>query len=151
MFDPDDKISGGQGFIYASSIVVAMKKKKLKDKDLEGGSTAEVKGIKASCKVVKSRYAKPFEKVDVFIPYDVGMHPYSGLFELFEKVGLLTKVGNRYKYVSKETGEEIIEFRKAWNSNTDLLDMVMKEFNEEDMAIEVEDAEVVTDEDLVNG
>ena len=26
MFDPDDKISGGQGFIYASSIVVAMKK-----------------------------------------------------------------------------------------------------------------------------
>ena len=30
MFDPDDKISGGQGFIYASSIVVAMKKLKLK-------------------------------------------------------------------------------------------------------------------------
>ena len=26
MFDPDDKISGGQGFIYASSIVVAMRK-----------------------------------------------------------------------------------------------------------------------------
>ena len=26
MFDPDDKISGGQGFIYASSIVIAMKK-----------------------------------------------------------------------------------------------------------------------------
>ena len=31
MFDPDDKISGGQGFIYASSIVVAMKKLKLKE------------------------------------------------------------------------------------------------------------------------
>ena len=29
MFDPDDKISGGAGFIYASSIVVAMKKLKL--------------------------------------------------------------------------------------------------------------------------
>ena len=29
MFDPDDKISGGQGFIYASSIVVAIKKLKL--------------------------------------------------------------------------------------------------------------------------
>ena len=29
MFDPDDKISGGQGFIYASSIVVAMKKMKM--------------------------------------------------------------------------------------------------------------------------
>ena len=31
MFDPDDKISGGQGFVYASSIVVAMKKLKLKE------------------------------------------------------------------------------------------------------------------------
>ena len=31
MFDPDDKISGGAGFIYASSIVVAMKKMKLKE------------------------------------------------------------------------------------------------------------------------
>ena len=31
MFDPDDKISGGQGFIYASSIVIAMKKLKLKE------------------------------------------------------------------------------------------------------------------------
>jgi len=30
MFDPDDKISGGQGFIYASSIVVAIKKTKTK-------------------------------------------------------------------------------------------------------------------------
>jgi hypothetical protein len=34
MFDPDDKISGGQGFIYASSIVVAMKKMKLKEEFL---------------------------------------------------------------------------------------------------------------------
>ena len=31
MFDPDDKISGGQGFIYASSIVVAMRKLKTKN------------------------------------------------------------------------------------------------------------------------
>ena len=31
MFDPDDKISGGQGFIYASSIVVALQKLKLKE------------------------------------------------------------------------------------------------------------------------
>jgi RecA/RadA recombinase len=37
MFDPDDKISGGSGFIYASSIVVAMKKLKLKE-DEDGNS-----------------------------------------------------------------------------------------------------------------
>lgn len=139
MFDPDDKISGGQGFIYASSIVIAMKKKKLKDKDLEGGSTADVKGIKASCKVTKSRYAKPFEKVDVFIPYDVGMDPYSGLFELFEKTGVFTKVGNRYKYVSKDTGEETVQFRK--HMTHEFFDTVMSEFNDDDFEVVVTDIE----------
>lgn len=149
MFDPDDKISGGQGFVYASSIVVAMKKKKLKDKDLEGGSTSEVKGIKAACKVVKSRYSKPFETVDVFIPYDEGMHPHSGLFELFEKTGLLTRQGNKYKYVSKETGEEIVEFRKEWNTNTKLLDMVMSEFSMQDLKVEAESIEEVDENEEV--
>jgi predicted metal-dependent peptidase len=47
MFDPDDKISGGQGFIYASSIVVAMKKLKLKE-DEDGNKISEVKGIMES-------------------------------------------------------------------------------------------------------
>ena len=60
MFDPDDKISGGQGFIYASSIVVAMKKLKLKE-DSEGNKISDIRGIRAACKVVKSRYAKPFD------------------------------------------------------------------------------------------
>ena len=62
MFDPDDKISGGQGFIYASSIVVAMKKLKLKV-DADGNKTSQVHGIRAACKVMKTRYAKPFEGV----------------------------------------------------------------------------------------
>ena len=46
MFDPDDKISGGQGFIYASSIVVAMKKLKLKE-DEDGNKVSDVRGIRA--------------------------------------------------------------------------------------------------------
>ena len=72
MFDPDDKISGGQGFIYASSIVVAMRKLKLKE-DEDGNKTTDVKGIRAACKVMKTRYAKPFESVQVKIPYDLSL------------------------------------------------------------------------------
>jgi hypothetical protein len=93
MFDPDDKISGGQGFIYASSIVVAMKKMKLKE-DEDGNKVSEVNGIRAGCKVMKTRYAKPFEGVQVKIPYTTGMSPYSGLTDLIEKKGLLKKEGN---------------------------------------------------------
>jgi RecA/RadA recombinase len=128
MFDPDDKISGGSGFVYASSMVVAMKKLKLKV-DADGNKTSQVHGIRAACKVMKTRYAKPFEGVQVEIPYSTGMDPYSGLFDLFEGKKLLEKVGNRYKYVSSE-GEEIIEFRKHWTG--EFLEKVMADLPEKE-------------------
>ena len=127
MFDPDDKISGGQGFIYASSIVVAMKKLKLKE-DEAGNKISEVRGIRAGCKVMKTRYSKPFEGVQVKIPYETGMNPYSGLIELFEKKGLLEKQGNRLKYVDLK-GEEHLDYRKAW-MEPDKMNMIMSEYNE---------------------
>jgi recombination protein RecA len=124
MFDPDDKISGGQGFIYASSIVVAMKKMKLKE-DADGNKISQVMGIRAGCKVMKTRYAKPFEGVQVKIPYETGMNPHSGIVELFEAKGVIEKQGNRLKYVTSD-GEEILEYRKNWSG--DLLDKVMTDY-----------------------
>jgi RecA/RadA recombinase len=124
MFDPDDKISGGQGFIYASSIVVAMKKMKLKE-DADGNKISQVMGIRAGCKVMKTRYAKPFEGVQVKIPYESGMNPYSGIVELFEAKGVIEKQGNRLKYITMD-GEEILEYRKNWSG--ELLDKVMSDY-----------------------
>jgi recombination protein RecA len=127
MFDPDDKISGGQGFIYASSIVVAMRKLKLKE-DEDGNKISEVKGIRAACKVMKTRYAKPFESVQVKIPYESGMSPYSGLTDMMESKGLLHKEGNSLKYTLAD-GTVIKQFRKAWERNDDgSLDKVMADF-----------------------
>lgn len=116
MFDPDDKISGGQGFIYASSIVVAMKKLKLKT-DEDGNKTTTVNGIRSACKIMKTRYSKPFESVQVEIPYTTGMKPTSGLVDLFEAKGVLTKSGNKLQYISKKTGEITSEFRKNWTED----------------------------------
>jgi RecA/RadA recombinase len=115
MFDPDDKISGGQGFIYASSIVVAMRKLKLKT-DADGNKTTTVNGIRSACKIMKTRYAKPFEAVQVEIPYSTGMSPHSGLVDLFEAKGMLKKEGNSLVYTTTE-GEVIKQFRKAWEKN----------------------------------
>ena len=144
MFDPDDKISGGQGFIYASSIVVAMKKMKLKE-DAAGNKISDVRGIRAGCKVMKTRYAKPFEGVQVKIPYETGMNPYSGLVDLFEKSGLLTKQGNRLKYIT-QSGEEVLKFRKPWEANEDgCLDMLMSEYSEVKSALD----KVNNDEDAL--
>tara|TARA_Y200000002_G_scaffold94915_1_gene76581 strand:+ start:4668 stop:5723 length:1056 start_codon:yes stop_codon:yes gene_type:complete len=142
MFDPDDKISGGQGFIYASSIVVAMRKLKLKE-DEEGNKTTDVKGIRAACKVMKTRYAKPFEGVQVKIPYETGMNPYSGLVDLFEKKGILTKDGNRLKYVDSK-GTEVKEYRRVWESGGELLDNIMKDFTN---LVPEEDKETVKEEE----
>jgi recombination protein RecA len=126
MFDPDDKISGGQGFVYASSIVVAMKKLKLKE-DEDGNKVSEVNGIRAACKIMKTRYAKPFESLQVKIPYETGMNPYSGLVDMFEKAGLLKQSGNRLEWVDPVTGEAHKFYRKEWKD--DKLDMIMKNFH----------------------
>jgi len=131
MFDPDDKISGGQGFIYASSIVVAMKKLKLKE-DEDGNKISDVMGIRAACKVMKTRYAKPFEGVQIKIPYSTGMSLYSGLTDLAEKKGILKKDGNRLAFTTLD-GEIIKHFRKGWESNEDgCLDKLIKDFNKVD-------------------
>ena len=134
MFDPDDKISGGQGFIYASSIVVAMRKLKLKE-DEDGNKVSEVRGIRSACKVMKTRYAKPFESVQVKIPYETGMNPYSGLLDLFEGKELLKKEGNSLVYTTQD-GEVLKAFRKGWESNKDgILDKVMDEVQNKDKTI----------------
>jgi recombination protein RecA len=127
-YNPDPNISGGQGFVYASSIVVAMKKLKLKE-DEDGNKIGEVKGIRSGCKIMKTRYSKPFEDVELKIPYDQGLDPYSGLFDLYEKKQIIVKEGNRYSYIDLD-GVVHKYFRKEWNKNTDgIMDRVMREFH----------------------
>ena len=145
MFDPDDKISGGQGFIYASSIVVAMKKLKLKE-DEAGNKISEVRGIRAACKVMKTRYAKPFEGVQVKIPYETGMDPYSGLVDFFESKGVLVKSGNKLAYTTS-SGEIMSEFRKNWTS--DKLDVIMKEWGTKDFDDESEELEPIEENEQI--
>jgi len=145
MFDPDDKISGGQGFIYASSIVVAMKKLKLKE-DEGGNKISDVRGIRAGCKVMKTRYAKPFEGVQVKIPYSTGMSPYSGLVDMAEKAGLLVKDGNRLRFGEADSANEIKMFRKAWELNEEgCLDTIMATYGKVEEKISIEDIETMDD------
>ena len=77
---------------------------------------------------MKTRYAKPFEGVQVKIPYTTGMSPYSGLVDLIEKKELLKREGNSLVFTTSD-GEIIKKFRKAWEKNDDgCLDKVMTDF-----------------------
>ena len=148
MFDPDDKISGGQGFVYASSIVVAMRKLKLKE-DEDGKKVTDVRGIRAACKIMKTRYNKPFESVELKIPWDTGMDEYSGLIDLFEKKGVLAKDGNKLKYMDK-TGKEHKYFRSGISD--DLLDLIMSEWDESKVVMdEMSDADDTDEQNDING
>jgi hypothetical protein len=119
-----------------------MRKLKLKE-DEDGNKISEVKGIRAACKVMKTRYSKPFESVQVKIPYETGMSPYSGLVDLAEGKGVLKKTGNRLEYIDKETGEAITQFRKAWERNeNNCLDLIMKQWDDHEVDDVVEDIEV---------
>ena len=146
IYDPDDKISGGSGFVYASSIVVAMKKMKLKE-DEDGNKVSEVLGIRAGCKIMKTRYAKPFEDIQLQIPYESGMSPYSGFFDLIEKRGIVSKEGNRYAYIDLD-GTIHKYFRKEWNRNENsIMDLVMSEFDRKSLksTVTVEEEDEETD------
>lgn len=141
MFNPDPKVSGGSGLIYASSMVIAMGKLKLKE-DEEGNKTSDVSGIRSKCKVMKTRYNKPFEDVEIKIPWDTGMDPRSGLLDMFEKYGLVTKSGNRLLYVDIDTGEQILKYRKAWMQNEDsCLDLIMGQFKRHPMVSPISEEE----------
>jgi RecA/RadA recombinase len=141
-YSPDPKISGGSGFVYASSIVVAMKKLKLK-MDEDGNKVSDVLGIRAGCKIMKTRYAKPFEDIELQIPYETGMNPYSGFFDLIEKRGMVKKEGNRYAYTDLN-GEVHKYFRKEWARNENgIMDLVMSEFSKKDTTLNTEITEDV--------
>lgn len=124
-----DTIPGGKMLEFASSVIVQMNKLLLKEDEHGTKLTdGEVAGIKSSMVVRKSRYAKPFEKLKVNIPYTTGMDPYSGLFDLFEKKGVIEKSGTRYTFASKVTGEVFIDFRKRYKANG-WLDLLMDEWH----------------------
>lgn len=127
-----DVIPGGKMLEFATSLIVQMNKLLLKKNELdeninEEGSVAM--GIRSSAVVRKSRYSKPFEKVQVYIPYEEGMDRYSGLHDLFVKKGVLVREGTRYVYTSPVTGEVVKKFKKELYNDRSTFDQIMAEWD----------------------
>ena len=101
--NPLTHISGGDGLIYAASIVLMVSKKMLKE-DPKVVKSA-VKGIKVKVKCLKTRFTQPFQILEMNLPYDGGLDPYSGLLEKFVAAGAIDKAGAGW-YTIKETGEK---------------------------------------------
>lgn len=142
MFNPDDVISGGSGPIFAASLVLAMKKFKSKI-DEEGNKTTKVTGIRAKAKIMKTRFSKPFEEVNMNIPYPKGMERYSGLFDTFKDLNVITKPsGNKWVYLDNDGTEHKYFERNLSNNEDGILDLIMSEFDEVENITENMDSEM---------
>ncbi len=129
-------ISHNSGFIFAATIIITMNKYKLKV-DEEGTKISDTRGIRSKIKVAKSRYSKPFEEIEVHIPYDTGLSPYSGLYELFMSSGVLVKDGIKYAYNLGQP-DEIKLLKKEW------LDFENSAVHYQKIMTETDDREIVS-------
>jgi len=131
----DGIVSHNSGFVFASSIIVSMNKKKLKAEETKEVAKdvkkkpKDIVGITAVIKCVKTRFSKPFEEVAINIPYSTGMDPYSGLFDMFKNNGIITQEGAYYSYTNK-AGELFKLYRKDMDNK--FFDMIMNEFPSDD-------------------
>lgn len=147
MFNPDATIKGGEGPIFAASIVVALQQLKLKEDD-EGKKTSEVNGIRARVCVRKTRYTKSFQNGQLKIPYNTGMDKYSGIFELFKNKGIVQKNGPRWVYVSPVDKVEFNDFEK--NYTNEMLDKMMKEYMEHFKILDSLETNPLVEDDTVD-
>ena len=108
MYGPKHKTTGGHKMFYMASGCLMLTKKELKADDAEDKEAAEYyeklkKGMTASlakrkqiighvCVIdnLKSRASKPYQKIEIQVPFNTGMDPYSGLLDLLIIEGAVT-------------------------------------------------------------
>lgn len=92
---------------YSASQIILVQKRKLKDESALA-KAGDVAGVRMICEGYKTRFTKPFQRVEIEVPYSTGMDPCSGLVEVAEKLGVIVKRGNRYHI----DGEDELWFKK---------------------------------------
>jgi RecA/RadA recombinase len=86
------------GVKYSTSQIALITKLNLKD-------GADFVGIRMRVESYKSRFAKPKSKTEVEVPYSTGMNKFSGVVELLEADGIVTKEG--YSVTCEVNGEKL--------------------------------------------
>lgn len=119
---------------YSASQIILIQKRKLKDES-KGAKAGDFAGVRMICEGYKTRFTKPFQKVEIEVPYDTGMDPYSGFVEVAEKVGIISRKGNRYIIV----GEDELWFSKDVAEHAD---RIIAKFDEQASTFLDSDAEV---------
>ena len=158
----DNNIVSSNSVEYVPSISLRITKGKLKPTDLEelgflyGGEIPKhlnSLGIVSRIELYKSRFTRPFRKVQLMIPYDMGLHKHAGLFTYLYENGLIVsenrkgyynyaeapfeKEFTRKKFIEGGYADAIIEDLLKQEEEGKVFDFIMK--SAEDIAREKEE------------
>lgn len=96
---PKDIVSGGTGSYYSSDNIWIVGRQQDKD-------GTEIQGYHFVINVEKSRYVKEKSKIPITVSYESGINKWSGMFDLAQEFGIITKTKpGWYARVNTETGE----------------------------------------------
>ena len=131
----DNDIISSNSTEYVPSISLRITKGKLQEKHLEelgylyGGSIPKhlnSLGIIARIELYKSRFTRPFRKVQLMIPYDFGLPEYAGLFDYLKDNGVITSPNRKGYYNSS-----VATFEKDFTRKKFIEDGYAKEIMDE--------------------
>ncbi len=103
----ENNIVSSNSVQYVPSISLKITKGKIKPTDLEelsflyGGEIPKhlaALGIVSRIELYKSRFTRPFRKVQLMIPYDHGLHQFAGLFTYLYENGIITSPNRKGYY-----------------------------------------------------
>lgn len=157
----ENNIISSNSVEYVPSISLRITKGKIKPTDLEelgflyGGEIPKhlnSLGIVSRIELYKSRFTRPFRKVQLMIPYDMGLHKHAGLFTyLYDndiivsenrkgyynyKLAPFEKDFTRKKFIEDGYADEIMKDLLEREKNGEVFDFIMK--SAEDIAREKE-------------
>lgn len=115
----ENKIVSSNSLEFVPSISLRVTKGKIKATDLaeleylyDSGIPKHLNSLGIVCRIelYKSRFTRPFRKVQLMIPYDFGLPEFAGLFDYLKDNGIIIEGGRKGYYNSTE-----VQFEKDFS------------------------------------
>jgi RecA/RadA recombinase len=120
-YGPRHKITGGVKALFTASQAIILTKFDLtnekasahnRQSDDKDDAKSNI-GIRSVAQIIKSRYSKPFEKVELEVVYPYGIDPYSGLFDMFVEDKTIVSPTQGWYEFTRLDGSKSPKFRRA--------------------------------------
>jgi recombination protein RecA len=125
--------SGGSGPLYMSSVLLQMstKQERVSRSDNKNATddttplSKDINGLTMRALTTKNRFIPPFLECEMYLNFKSGISKYSGLLEMAEGYGVLTKQGHRYVL-----GEEVLGFYKDFKDDENVWNKILPKLEE---------------------